>query len=64
MTPELKKRGRPRLIEASVRTSIILSAKDIAVLNEIGQGNTSLGIRRLVEKYRQAVARVEEKTAA
>jgi len=64
MNTEQKKRGRPRLIDRPIRTSIIISEADLAALHEIGRGNISLAIRLLVEKYRQALARVEEKNAA
>ena len=64
MTPEQKKRGRPRLIDRPTRTTIIISEKDLAILNDIGRGNVSLAIRLLVDKYLQALARVEEKNAA
>ena len=64
MSIEQKKRGRPRLIDRPVRTSIIISEEDLAKLNEIGRGNISLAIRLLVDKYRQALARIEEKNAA
>jgi hypothetical protein len=56
-----KGRGRPVVYPDDRMTTIRLAPADRQVLEDIGQGNVSEGIRRLAEKYRQALARVEEK---
>lgn len=59
-----KRIGRPREVDEGKRTSMFISVDDLEVLNEIGRGNRSKGLRMLIEKYREAAARVQEKNAA
>lgn len=64
MNQEKRPRGRPVVFPEDRLTTIRLAPADREILSMIGQGNMSEGIRRLVEKYRQALARIEEKNAA
>lgn len=60
-----KKWGRQPVFGERRLTTLQLSPEDREVLDRIGDGNMSEGVRRLVDGYRQqSLTRIEEKNAA